>query len=99
MLDFRTNARGDWGSGLPGRHGGSSLRSEREYIRCGRPPTGEGTLALVEATNALGFSRMGRRYGDYSVLDKIGSGGMGEVYRARHEGLGNFAALKFISAI
>jgi WD40 repeat protein/predicted Ser/Thr protein kinase len=38
----------------------------------------------------------GRRLGDYELLDRLGGGGMGVVYRARHRRLGKVVALKMI---
>jgi eukaryotic-like serine/threonine-protein kinase len=40
----------------------------------------------------------GQRLGPYEVLGKLGEGGMGEVYRARHLRLGREAAVKVVSA-
>ena len=38
-----------------------------------------------------------RRVGNYELVEKVGEGGMGAVYKAKHVELGNLAAVKFLS--
>src|ERR1043166_5152268 len=44
------------------------------------------------------MERSGRTYGDYEIGDLLGSGGMGEVYRARQCTLDRTVAVKFITS-
>ena len=46
---------------------------------------------------APGDSCVGRRLGDYQVLEKVGQGGMGDLYRAIHPGLDKLFAIKVIA--
>lgn len=51
-------------------------------------------LAALETSDPAGH--LGRTYGAYRVIDEIGRGGMGVVYRAEDMRLGRTAALKFL---
>lgn len=56
-------------------------------------PAGQGAT-LVEAPAGL----IGQRVGQYRVRQELGRGGMGVVYQAEHEEIGQRAALKTLHA-
>lgn len=43
-------------------------------------------------------TRIGRKIGDYEIIERIGHGGMSEVFRAVHVSNGNIVALKLLHA-
>jgi len=72
-----------------------------------RPPTGTLLTLSGEGGPATAFpgsgrspveSAAGRRFGKYDILEEIGAGGMGVVYKAWHPGLRRFYAVKALRA-
>jgi serine/threonine protein kinase len=55
-------------------------------------------LTKLQAAAVLKGKTKNLVFGDYVVLEKIGSGGMGQVFKARHRPTGKLVAVKVLSA-
>jgi len=81
--------------------GDEGLRQEVEALLA-TPPTADGILAapaLAAAVTLVSDSTAvltGQRIGVYQLRERIGAGGMGEVYRARDTRLGRDVAIKIL---
>lgn len=56
-----------------------------------------GQLTSYQANCLLGGKAEALSFGDYLILDPIGAGGMGQVYRARHRTSGDQVAIKVLA--
>jgi len=82
--------------------GDDSLRQEIESLLASFEKSGSSIAPVAEAAAALFIDDparafVGRRLGHYEIIDVLGRGGMGVVYRARDNKLNRPAAIKFLS--
>ena len=79
------------------RHGTGESKSSRSgrrrtLIHFGEPPS----PAVVDCLRHMTIPQ-GTQFGPYRILDQIGSGGMGDVYRGQDTRLGREVAIKLVS--
>lgn len=82
------------GSEDSGPHETSALGEQTQSLARQLIETGKATRFQVRAI--LAGASKGLRIGDYIVIDRIGSGGMGSVYKARHRIMKRIVALKLL---
>jgi len=70
-------------------HGSGDLKLDQWLNDVETPPSHRRPQKTVEP--------IGQRIGDYTLLELLGRGGMGEVYRARHQRTGDHVALKVLN--
>src|SRR5437868_2954499 len=58
----------------------------------------ENHLTKFQATNVLAGKTKSLFLGNYTILDKIGEGGMGQVFKAQHRRMKRVVALKMLPA-
>src|SRR5690606_6559309 len=65
-----------------------TIAAQGDAIRCAKC---DGRLELGDEHELIG-----RRFGSYTLVEVLGAGGMGVVFRASHETLGRDAAVKLL---
>lgn len=68
----------------------------RSALQTGRDLVQRGWLTAFQLDQLLKHGGEGLLLGSYAVLEPLGAGGMGEVFRARHRKLGQIVALKVV---
>ena len=70
----------------------------RDTQAVARELVAQGRLTKYQAAAVFQGKTKGLAFGEYTVVDHIGSGGMGQVYRARHRRMQRIVALKVLPA-
>jgi serine/threonine-protein kinase len=80
----------------------SAVEKEAGSIEHGKPLArslvDRGVLTRFQAEQLLAGRTNGFNLGQYVVLDQLGAGGMGRVFKARHRHMGRVVALKVLSS-
>ncbi|MFN7736685.1 MAG: protein kinase domain-containing protein [Pirellula sp.] len=75
----------------------SSSDSDASTVSAAKELVRQGKLTSFQAQFVLAGRARGLMLGPYLVLDKIGQGGMGNVYRARHQRMNRIVAIKVLN--
>jgi len=78
--------------------GDDALRTEVEALLAGASGSFLASPA-IDLPGVAGPPLIGSRHGPYVILQRIGAGGMGEVYRGRDETLGRDVAIKLLTGL